>query len=317
MDEVRQLIALMHLREIAAAIASGITALVGFATSPEFANRFALAIELDMLARATIYTLVLIGGLFAVISLLEALTGAHRVAYAGRTFRQDVVYALFYQGGFYQVLMWSALANAMENGLSFLKWEFLAGLPAPLHWLLYWISVDFITYWWHRLLHSWGPLWAFHSVHHAQPEMNFISSYRLHPLEQLMQNMVMVAPLLIMGVPTFHWLPLMVVMALLEGVQHSALEWDYGRGYRVLVSPRFHALHHSSDPQHFNRNFSKILSIWDFLFGTAVREDRRPEKLGVEGMAVPRTIGAQLLAPFRLMGRRSPRRESPAVESWR
>lgn len=306
MDGVGQLIALLHLRQIAAAMAGGVTWLLGLAAGPELAQRFALAIQLDMLARGTVYSLILIGGLFAVTYVLETVTGASRAAYAGRSFRQDVLYALFYQGGFYQVLLWSAVASAMESRLSFLKVELLASLPAPLHWLLYWIAVDFITYWWHRLLHSWGPLWAIHSVHHSQLEMSFISSYRLHPLEQLMQNIVMVVPLLIMGVPTSRWLPLMVVMALLEGLQHSALDWGYGRAYRVLVSPRFHALHHSSDARHHNRNFSKILSVWDFLFGTAVREDRRPETLGVEGMPVPRTLAAQLVAPFRLMGRRSP-----------
>jgi sterol desaturase/sphingolipid hydroxylase (fatty acid hydroxylase superfamily) len=224
--------------------------------------------------------------------------------YAGRTFRQDVLYALFYQGGFYVLWLWSALGSAMESRLAFLKIDVLVGLPAPLHWFLYWLSVDFITYWWHRWLHRSKLLWDIHSVHHSQKEMSFISSYRLHPLEQLLQNIIMVAPLLVLGVPTAHWLPLMVLMALLEGVQHSALDWDYGRAYGLLVSPRFHALHHSSDRRHYNRNFSKILSVWDFLFGTAVREDHRPERLGVDGMAVPRTLLAQLAAPFQLMGDR-------------
>ena len=304
MEEVRQLIALFHLREMAEAAAAGITWMVGLATGPDLAIRFAQAIQLDQLARSTIYTLVLIGGLFAVIAPLERLTKAKRVAYAGRTFRQDVLYALFYQGGFYVLWLWSAIAGAMESRLAFLRIDVLVGLPAPVHWFLYWLSVDFLTYWWHRWLHRSKILWDIHSVHHSQTEMSFISSYRLHPLEQLLQNIIMVAPLLVLGVPTAHWLPLMVVMALLEGVQHSALDWDYGRGYRLLVSPRFHALHHSSDPRHHNRNFSKILSVWDFLFGTAVQDSRRPERLGVDGMPVPRTLLAQLVAPFHLMRER-------------
>jgi len=303
-DGVGQLIALLHLREIAHGIADGIIWLVSLATGSEFANHVAELIDLDMLTRGTVYTLVMVGGLFAIIFPLEVLTRSSRVAYAGRTFRQDVLYALFYMGGFYQVLFWSALANVLNDKLAFLKVEVLAALPGPAHWAIYWISVDLMTYWWHRWLHTWGPLWDIHSVHHSQPEMNFMTAYRAHPLEQLMQNLVMVVPLLVMGVPTFRWLPLILVRSMLEALQHSALDWDYGRGYSIFVSPRFHALHHSSDPKHYNRNFSKILSVWDFLFGTAVREPRRPERLGVDGMPVPRTIGAQLLAPFRLMGRR-------------
>jgi sterol desaturase/sphingolipid hydroxylase (fatty acid hydroxylase superfamily) len=114
-----------------------------------------------------------------------------------------------------------------------------------------------------------------------------------------MQNLIMVVPLLVMGVPTFSWLPLIVFRSMLEGLQHSAIDWDYGRCYTLFVSPRFHALHHSRDPGQYNGNYSKILSVWDFAFGTAVRAERRPEVLGVAGMPVPRTIGAQMLAPFR------------------
>jgi sterol desaturase/sphingolipid hydroxylase (fatty acid hydroxylase superfamily) len=314
-DGLRQISALLHLREIAGAIADGVVWLVSLATSPEFANQFAAAVQLDMLARATVYTLVLIGGLFAVVFVLERATGSKQVAYGGRTFRQDVLYALFYQGGFYNVLLWSALANAMQDNLAFLKLDVLAGLPGPVHWILYWLCVDFLTYWWHRWLHTSKFMWSIHSVHHSQPEMSFISSYRMHPLEQLMQSAIMVVPLLIMGVPTFRWLPLVALMAVLEGVQHSALNWSYGRAFYVLVSPRFHALHHSSDPRHYNRNFAKILSVWDFVFGTGVREDTRPERLGVEGLPVPLTIWAQLLAPFRIMGSWISGRGSAPVES--
>jgi sterol desaturase/sphingolipid hydroxylase (fatty acid hydroxylase superfamily) len=314
-DSVGQFIAVLHLREIAASIAAGLTSLISLATGPEFANRLAAAVQLDMLARASVYTLVLIGGLFAMVSVLERATGARPVAYGGRNFRQDVLYALFYQGGFYNVLLWSALANAMQDRLAFLKFEILAGLPGPVHWVLYWLCVDFLTYWWHRWLHTSRFLWAIHSVHHTQREMSFISSYRMHPLEQLMQNIIMVVPLLVMGIPTFRWLPLVALMAVLEGVQHSALNWGYGRGYTLLVSPRFHALHHSDDPRHFNRNFSKILSVWDFAFGTGVRADARPERLGVEGLPVPRTMVGQLLAPFRIMGSWFGRRGTAAVGS--
>jgi sterol desaturase/sphingolipid hydroxylase (fatty acid hydroxylase superfamily) len=302
-DGVTRIVGLLRLRELAAAAADGVTALLGLVIPPAAAARFAAAVHLPELMRATLSTVVLVGVLLTLIYLLEVINRADRTSYFSRTFLQDLLYALFYQGGFYAILIWSAIANVLGPRLDFLKIEILAGLPGPVHWVLYWIAVDFITYWWHRMLHTWGPLWAFHSVHHSQEKMSFISSYRLHPFEQIGQNLIMVVPLLLLGVPTFRWLPLYATMNVLEAAQHSALNWGYGRGYYVLVSPRFHAVHHSTDPKHYNRNYAKILSLWDFLFGTGVYEERRPERLGVDGLPVPRTLGAQLMAPFRILSR--------------
>jgi sterol desaturase/sphingolipid hydroxylase (fatty acid hydroxylase superfamily) len=162
------------------------------------------------------------------------------------------------------------------------------------------LVVDFSTYWWHRMLHTWSPMWAFHSVHHAQEEMSFITSYRMHPVEQFGQSLIMVVPLLIIGTPTWRWLPLYLTMNMFEAAQHSALNFTYGRAYALVVSPRFHALHHARDASVYNGNYSKILSIWDFLFGTAIRAER-PNRFGVEGLPVPRTIWDQLATPFRLL----------------
>ena len=276
------------------------SAALGTVLAPATVARLVDSIQLPLILRSSLQTMVLVGGLFAVFFVAEQLVGAGRSHYRTRVFARDVTYAFVYQGGAYAVLVWASIANAMGDRLEFLRVEALSGLPGPVHWVLYWVAVDFITYWWHRLLHSWGPLWALHSVHHSQTEMSFISSYRLHPLEQILQNVIMVVPLLVMGVPTFRWLPLYAVMILFEAAQHSALPWGYGSLHRVFVSPLFHAVHHSSDPRHHNRNFAKILSCWDFLFGTGLQESARPARFGVEGQSAPTSLWQQLVAPFRV-----------------
>jgi sterol desaturase/sphingolipid hydroxylase (fatty acid hydroxylase superfamily) len=305
LDGLSRLGQLLGLRAIAAAAADGVTGFLGLFLSPESVARFTALIHLGELTWATVATLAWVLWLFVVIYLLELLTAPTRSPYTSKTFRQDVVYTLFYQGGFYTILIWAALANVLEPRLGMFKLEILGGLPGPVHWVLYWITVDFCTYWWHRLLHTWGPLWAFHSVHHSQEEMSFITAYRAHPVEQLGQNLIMVIPLLVLGIPTFRWLPLYVAMNILEGVQHTALRWRYGRAYYIFVSPVFHAVHHSKDPRHHNGNYAKILSLWDFLFGTGIVEQHPPAEIGVEGMPVPRTMAAQLLAPFQILSARA------------
>ncbi|MDZ4673565.1 MAG: sterol desaturase family protein [Gemmatimonadota bacterium] len=297
----------LRLRDLASGLANGLTALLGVVFPPEFVARVTASVQLPELAYATVTILAWLAVFLCFMLVIETLFAPKRSPYTSRTFVQDVLYALFYQGGFYNALLWTGLVNVLNSRMSFLKIEVLSQLPPIGHLLIYWVIVDFLTYWWHRSLHTWGPLWAFHSVHHTQEEMSFITAYRMHPVEQLCQNLIMVVPLLVLGVPTQRWLSVFVVMNLLEGFQHTALTWGYGRAYYVFVSPRFHAVHHSADPSHFNSNYAKLLSIWDFLFGTAIRADRMPERLGVDGLPVPRTIGAQLLAPFVILfGRRSP-----------
>jgi sterol desaturase/sphingolipid hydroxylase (fatty acid hydroxylase superfamily) len=296
---------------LAAALADGVKAVLGLVFPAGAVERFADRIELTWLTHSIVSTAVLIGGLFVIFFVLERLTGSKRTAYLSRTFAHDVLYTFFYQGGFYAVLIWSALANALESRLAFLRIDALAALPGPVHWLMWLLTVDFCTYWWHRMLHTWEPMWAFHSVHHAQEEMSYISSFRMHPIEQLGQSLIMVVPLLIIGTPTWRWLPLFVLMILFEAAQHSSLNFTYGRAYSLVVSPRFHALHHSRDAAHYNGNYGKVLSVWDFLFGTAIRAER-PERYGVEGLPVPRTLWDHFATPFRLL-RRRPSGEQPSA----
>ena len=93
-----------------------------------------------------------------------------------------------------------------------------------------------------------------------------------------------------------------------ELVQHAELPWRYGRLYPVLVSPVFHSLHHSPERARHDSNYGKILSLWDFLFGTAIRDLPRPERTGVEGLKVPETVMGQLLAPLSVLRDRGARR---------
>ena len=303
-QDFRSTVRALGLHDLAASISHGIEAGLDLVLPAATVQRLSEAIHLPQLVRSSLYTAVLVVGLFIAFATLELLTRSKGSQYRSWVFGQDVLYAFFYWGGFYAVTLGAAVANVLGTRLDFLKIEALAHLPAPLHYALYMLVVDCIVYWWHRLQHSSETLWAFHSVHHTQEEMTFISSFRLHPVEQMIQGLTLVVPALIMGVPTFAWLPIYAFMYFLEFAQHSALDWGYGKAYFLLVSPRFHAVHHSVDPRHHHRNFSKILSVWDFLFGTGLVVAERPVRFGVDGLPIPRSIFEQLMAPFRILLRR-------------
>jgi sterol desaturase/sphingolipid hydroxylase (fatty acid hydroxylase superfamily) len=106
----------------------------------------------------------------------------------------------------------------------------------------------------------------------------------------------------VLGIQTRQWLPLTVIMTGLQALQHAELDWRYGWFERLVVSPAFHAIHHSPDPRHYTRNFGQMFSLWDFLFGTAL-EDARPARYGVAGLDMAERVPDQLAAPFRYLWR--------------
>ncbi len=103
--------------------------------------------------------------------------------YRTRNFANDVLYTLFYKGGFYTVVVLAAVTNALGPRLEFLRLNLLGHVPWPVGLLVFWVVGDFLTYWWHRLQHAVPFLWAFHSVHHSQEQMTVLTAFRRHPLE--------------------------------------------------------------------------------------------------------------------------------------
>jgi sterol desaturase/sphingolipid hydroxylase (fatty acid hydroxylase superfamily) len=242
--------------------------------------------------------------LFAVaIAAMEWLSHRDLRRYVSPIFLNDVGYSLFYQGGIYNLLYLPVFAY-LQKRLAFADLHVLDRLSLPVGFVAFWLIADFFQYWVHRLHHVSRFLWAFHQVHHAPTRLNFLQSNRNHIVEQMVSNAVMFFPILILGVPRVMWMPFLVFHTILEALQHAELPWRYGPLYRVIVSPMFHNLHHSSVATEYNGNFAKILSMWDFVFGTAVDRDSLPAAYGIEGIEIPERLTAQIIAPFQTLRRR-------------
>jgi sterol desaturase/sphingolipid hydroxylase (fatty acid hydroxylase superfamily) len=56
-----------------------------------------------------------------------------------------------------------------------------------------------------------------------------------------------------------------------EGFSHMNVRMSLGRFGLVINNPQYHRIHHSLEPQHFNKNFCKMLPLFDVIFGTAWR----------------------------------------------
>ena len=124
----------------------------------------------------------------------------------------------------------------------------------------------------------------------------------------------MFVPLLVLGLPLWYWAPVTVLQYVFEGMQHSDLKWRYGRLYPILVSPVFHAIHHSPDRSRHDSNYGKILSVWDYVFGT-MSVGERPARYGVAGTEMPLSFWGTTVAPFLALWERRPRRFAGRSES--
>ena len=264
---------------------------------------------LELLARhpylrdLTISTLIAVGVYAVCAAVIVAAELANRrdmSIYATRNALNDLAYAVFYKCSIYSVLVAPFFAF-LSPRLQFFRLGLLSGLPAIVSLPVCWIAADFLNYWMHRLQHAARPLWAFHSVHHTQTRLTFLSANRIHAVEQVLAGAMMIIPAFVLGLPQKLWLPLLFAQIFSETAQHARLNWSFGPLHRLLVSPTFHVIHHSTDEREYNGNYGRLFAFWDVLFGTFVRSERTARSYGVEGMDVPETLAAQFIHPFRYL----------------
>jgi sterol desaturase/sphingolipid hydroxylase (fatty acid hydroxylase superfamily) len=236
----------------------------------------------------------------AVIVAAELVNRRDMGVYRTRSALNDLAYAVFYKCSIYNLLVAPFFAF-LSPRLQFLRLDLLSGVPAIVSLLVCWIIADFFNYWMHRLQHAARPLWAFHSVHHTQTQLTFLSANRIHAVEQLTVSVIMIVPAFVLGLPQRLWLPLLFAQIFSETAQHARLDWSFGPLHRLFVSPAFHVIHHSTDEREYNGNYGRVFALWDVLFGTFVRSERTTRSYGVEGMDVPETLTAQFIHPFRYL----------------
>lgn len=186
--------------------------------------------------------------------------------------------------------------------------------PDWLEFLELLVLSDLCFYAAHRMCHAVPLLWRFHAVHHSSEHLDWLATYRVHPVDQIFNATIIALPAIVLG---FSPIPLLIY-ALIYRVHapllHSNLRFDIGPLGVLVTSPRFHHWHHADQVEAYDRNFAGQLSIIDRLFGThhAPGERSLPTDYGVGG-AVPETYVGQLVQPFR-GAKAEPRSiETPAI----
>jgi sterol desaturase/sphingolipid hydroxylase (fatty acid hydroxylase superfamily) len=255
------------------------------------------------LAQRSVQGYITLSVVFLIAFLLEVVTRQPwRPRYLSRNFRVDVAYYLFYYGGFYHLLVFIPLYALMVRGVHayapFLQMNLLAH-ASPIWQIAAAILVaDFFGYWIHRIKHANRFLWRFHAIHHSQERLTVMTNYRFHVVDETLLRIGLFIPFQIVGADFKIWISIDFVMAWIFLLQHTEWNWTYGPFGRLVVSPVFHQIHHSNNPEHYERNFSMLLSLWDDLFGTAERRAPTPVRFGIAPDSMPETFFGQLIWPF-------------------
>jgi sterol desaturase/sphingolipid hydroxylase (fatty acid hydroxylase superfamily) len=225
-----------------------------------------------------------------------------RFRYGSRSFRVDMLYFVFYYGGFYHLFffywIYKALQAVVAAHAPWLQMNLLASMSPALQMVVMILVSDFVGYWNHRWKHSNRFLWAFHSIHHSQTNLTIVSNYRFHIVDETLLRLWLFIPFQILGTGIAVWLWLDFLMAWILYLQHSEWNWSYGRLGHIFVSPMFHRKHHSKEERLQNSNYSMLFTFWDDLFGTADRDSPTPAEHGLAGNPVPESWLGQLAYPF-------------------
>lgn len=212
--------------------------------------------------------------------------------------RTDMVYTLLQRLGVLRVLMFFAVEPVLSalfgwfslHGLS--GWQLDAWLApwwpgvtdaAWFAFIVYLLLFDLADYGIHRGQHGLPGWWALHALHHSQRQMTMWSDSRNHLLDGLIRDSLLVLLARAIGVPPGQFVAVVALTQLLESLSHANLRLGFGRfGERLLVSPRFHRLHHAIGLGHESggvgtlggHNFAVLFPVWDIVFGTANFENR-------------------------------------------
>lgn len=201
---------------------------------------------------------------------------------SGRVVRTDVIYTLLARLGLLPMLgfvIFSGAAVLIEGWIADTGFvpptleTLIPGLRAsPLLALaVYIVVLDFGEYWRHRFQHLFGWWWALHSIHHAQTQMTFWTDDRNHVLDDIIAAAWIGIIAVAIGVPPAQFPIILLVLRLAESLSHANVRLNFGRvGERLLVSPRFHRLHHGVlSVGNAGKNYGVLLPVWDWMFGTA------------------------------------------------
>jgi sterol desaturase/sphingolipid hydroxylase (fatty acid hydroxylase superfamily) len=155
----------------------------------------------------------------------------------------------------------------------------MSGMPIVYKLAPFYIVEDFGLYWVHRLMHT-KYMWRTHKWHHYPKYMYWLAGVRAAIPHIVLFNLTFViARPLLMGSAGWIFQMIMAEHILRNNWMHMNVTWPSKWLEWVIVTPRYHQIHHSDNPNHYRSNLGSLLTGWDRLFGTYFNPEKVKEQL--------------------------------------
>lgn len=186
---------------------------------------------------------------------------------------------------------WASISMGLVSVATMGAWKFLALLGyaalyayvAPWHlsatkwytWVIALVGVDVLFYFYHRTAHRVRLIWATHQAHHSSRYFNFATALR-----QKWNNsgeIVVWTPLPLLGIPPWMVFSGFSVSLIYQFWIHTERIGRLPGWFEAIFNtPSHHRVHHGADNEYLDKNYAGVLIVWDRLFGSFIKEEKRP-----------------------------------------
>ena len=233
-------------------------------------------------------------GSMPVIFLLEKIFPARQSPWLGKGWASDLYHAYepWLRGAFFG---WYISFIEKSIDISFLKTE-VRQLSLWWQFLLLLVSTELVFYFMHRLSHKLPWLWEFHKVHHSSTQYYSLMTKRFHILDLALFGFPTLATIAAIGADPVAAYSLVLFRSFMDVYGHSNINSPRVAPF-FLVTPHFHAWHHSRHVEAIDKNFGRDMVLFDYIFCTAYYpKNKIPTEFGYP--EYPNNYLVQQIMPF-------------------
>lgn len=201
------------------------------------------------------------------IPLLEPRYKKNKARHAAVNFSFTLIHLVVQTGIALVIVLLADWCRKQNFGLVY--WTY-AGVYAAI--ILSFFVYDFFIGWLaHFVLHQTFALWRFHTVHHADNNVDATTGLRHHPVESVVRGVFFLLATIVAGAPVYALMIYQTFLVFFTAFTHANIslppKLDKALSY-FFVSPNMHKVHHHYVQPYTDSNYGAVLSIWDRLFGT-------------------------------------------------